>query len=327
MITTNRWASRQAVCSAASVIPTTGPVAISRAAVHAGVAEAGDDERVGVGVVLADLLEHAEGGERLLGVALHAGHPVGRAGRRRPSRPGPETSRAAAAMVSVSSAEVLGLITVIARHRGDRRSSRRRRRRAARSTPGPPTAMRAARRRSAAASVGVTAAQVLGREGAAEGVAGAGAVHRGDHVGGDDDGFGAFGLVATRQPASARLITTTRGPRSRKAAAAAGQVGRAGQGGGLDLAGQEHVAARDGVDQRGLVAGDVVLLRVEVDRGARSGSRSHAASSSCGRRAIADSRTPAAAGSLARDVGRVHRERLEVLLAADQVPARLPSSS
>ena len=56
VITTNRCATRQAVCSAASVIPTTGQVATSRAAADPGVAETGDDERVCVGPVRTDLL-------------------------------------------------------------------------------------------------------------------------------------------------------------------------------------------------------------------------------------------------------------------------------
>ena len=43
-----------------------------------GVAEAGDHEGVGVGLVLANLLEHTDGGDGLLGVAFDARHAGGR---------------------------------------------------------------------------------------------------------------------------------------------------------------------------------------------------------------------------------------------------------
>ena len=61
---------------------------------HAGVTEAGDDESVGVVLVLADLLEHTDGGDRLLGVAFDAGHAdrgvdAGDRSRRRPRPPVP----------------------------------------------------------------------------------------------------------------------------------------------------------------------------------------------------------------------------------------------
>ena len=46
--------------------------------VDTGVAEAGDDECVGVGLVRTDLLDDADGGDGLLGVAFHARHALGR---------------------------------------------------------------------------------------------------------------------------------------------------------------------------------------------------------------------------------------------------------
>ena len=239
VMTTNRCATRQAVCSAASVIPTTGQVATSRAAATPVSPKQATTNASVSRLVLADLLDDADGGDRLLGMALDAGH----ADRGVDPGDGHTGARDRLGRLGDGGRQLGGRVRVDhgdPRHRDHLAVTAASRP----SMPGPPTAMRAARGTGPCRGVRVAVAEMFGGESTAERVAGAGAVHRFDDIGWDGSTVRGVRRVATRHPASASLIDHHLRPELQEGRGRRVQVGRAGQRGGLDLAGQEHVTAR-----------------------------------------------------------------------------------
>ena len=219
-------------------------------------------------------------------------------------------------MVAVSSAEVLGLITVIRviapprRVSGGKQSADPRRRRPRFVRPRAPARAAAygspLRRYSAAnAPQNASPAPVLST-GSTTSV--------GTAVG------SGLSRVATRQPASASLMTTVCGPCSRKACAASRRGRRCRPVRPLRSrwAGTHHTpgprrAARPRCRRCSPPAGRRRWWR-------RCAVAARRPASSCACKAMADNRIPGAASAPSRDVGRVHGQRLEVRLPDDQVP-------
>ena len=193
VMTTNRCATRHAVCSAASVIPTTGQVATSRAAATPVSPKQAMTNASVSAWCCTDLLDHSDGGDRLLGMAFDAGH----ADRGVDAGDRHAGARDRLCRRGDGGRQLGGGVRVDHGDPGHRATSRVTAA-SSPSMPGPPTAMRAAAHRRGR-GVRVAAAQMLGGERPAERVAGAGAVDRFDDIGWHR---GRFGVARGSPPGS-----------------------------------------------------------------------------------------------------------------------------
>jgi len=166
---------------------------------------------------------------------------------------------------------------------------------------------------------GVAGGQVGSRERSTEGVSCSGAVdglervdrHCHHDVGpSSGDQAAALGPLDHHQP----------GPVTQEETGGFLQVGAPGEGRRLDLAGQEHVTAGDRTEELLLVAGEVVLLRVEVDGGDGPGPEP-AGEGELRAQRHPRQQDPVGLQHLGRDVVGLDRQRLEMFLAVNQGPA------
>ena len=317
-----RWAIRAAAISAASVIPTTGPRATSRAAGT----PVSPKQAIDVGVhALAlsreHLLEHAERAPHLVDVALDGGDAArGRAAHDLGARPTPRCARPPTT-ASVIAAVVFGLSdhdpSLLTRRppRGLGPAPRR----AGRGMPGAPIATRAAAaparaastapapRTSAAANAPQNASPAPCCRSAAPGRRAPRPPRR------------RCRRPAPGDPRSARLITTVCGPRSRNIRIARSRSSVPATATASTSLGRKTSLAADDRAPGRLVAGEAVLLEVEVDHG-RAVRPQPGRALDCARRLIAGHEDPVGGQHLGGDVGRSDGHRVEVILAVHELP-------
>ena len=216
-------------------------------------------------------------------------------------------------MVAVSAAEVFGLITVIrviAPPRVTAASNP--------SMPGAPTAMRAAGAPARAAAYAsplrrCSAANAPQNASPAPVLSTGSMTSAGTAVG--------SGRSPGRHQASGRgeLDHHRMWPQLQEGRGGRVQIGRPGQRGGLDLAGQEDITGAYRIAQSGLVSGDVVLLRIEVDRRRGAVAQPRRELELCVQRHRRH-QDPGRGQRGVGHVGGVHRKGLEVRLAQQQLP-------